>query len=162
MCSQKTKSYLPNHPLANLLLKVLVLTFKLQYTTKARCSGAHLQPQQLWGCYNRRLLWVCGMHPDWAPGWPQPTIQTSKANQITAICGWINGLKCDETGIGTKLISQNKKKPEFVYFGDVGYSTQGSTTELQTQFWVVCLIYELSRNKKISGMTLYPLWQRFT
>lgn len=85
MCSQKTKSYLPNHPLANLLLKVLVLTSKLQYTTKARCSGAHLHPQQLWGCYNRKLLWVWGMHPDWAPGWPQPTIQTSKANQITVL-----------------------------------------------------------------------------
>lgn len=35
MCSQKTKSYLPYHPLANLLLKVLVLISKLQYTTKA-------------------------------------------------------------------------------------------------------------------------------
>lgn len=34
MCSQK-QSYLPNHPLANLLLKVLVLISKLQYTTKA-------------------------------------------------------------------------------------------------------------------------------
>lgn len=77
MCSQKTKSYLPNHPLANLLLKVLVLISKLQHTTKARCSGAHLHPRQFWGWYNRRLLWVWGMHPDWAPGRPQPTTQTN-------------------------------------------------------------------------------------